>query len=78
MRELAAGNRLELWRRADADRMQLFHISIFVTGEFGGGDAPIANPAFFVRSLRSAAASATAAMASAASARSGGIGMISN
>ena len=32
-RELGAGDRLELGRRADADGMQLLHVAVFVAGE---------------------------------------------
>ena len=32
--ELGAGNGFELWRRTNADGMELFHVAIVVAGEF--------------------------------------------
>ena len=33
------------------DAVQLLHVSVLIAGELGGGDAPFAHAAFFVRAL---------------------------
>ena len=49
--ELGAGLRFELWRRADADGVQLLDVAVLVAGELDGVDGPVADAAFFVRAF---------------------------
>ena len=51
--ELGAGDGLELRRRADPHGVQLLDVAIVVAGKLRGGDAPVANAAFFVRAFDS-------------------------
>src|SRR5579863_6725510 len=52
-RELCAGKRFELRGRADPDGVKLPDVALLVAGEFRGGDAPVADAAFFVSAFGS-------------------------
>ncbi len=45
------GMRFEFRRWPDAHAVQLLHIAVFIAGEVRGGDAPIADAAFFMRAF---------------------------
>ncbi len=62
-REFRARQWLEFRRWADPDGVQLLHVALLVAGEARGGDAPLPDAAFFVRTFRAQAAWATAARA---------------
>src|ERR1019366_10685357 len=49
--EFRAGDGLKPGHRADARGVELFDVAMFIAGEPGGGDAPFADAALFVRAF---------------------------